>query len=200
MADAIAVAILAKAPVPGFAKTRLIPALGAEGAAALQTRLIARAVATAAAAKIGPITLWVTPDGTDALFASLSEKFDAKIQQQPEGDLGDRMYAALERGPGLVIGTDCPALSAAHLRAAAEALGTHDAVAIPAEDGGYVLVGTRKPQPSIFSGMKWGTPTVMAETRKKLQSLGLTWKELPTLWDVDTPEDHARMQRENPIG
>jgi rSAM/selenodomain-associated transferase 1 len=198
MADAVAVAILAKAPVPGFTKTRLISVLGAEGAATLQNKLIARTVTTAAAAKIGPITLWVTPDDTDALFASLSEEFGVQLQRQPEGDLGDRMYAASERGPTLVIGTDCPALTADHLRAAAEALGTHDAVTIPAEDGGYVLIGTRKPQPAIFSGMKWGTSTVMAETRKRLLSLGCSWQELPALWDVDTPEDLARMQRDHP--
>jgi uncharacterized protein len=197
MAEAVAVAILTKAPIPGFAKTRLIPALGAEGAAALQEKLIERTVATAVAAQIGPTTLWVTPDESDALFASLGRQYGIKLQRQPDGDLGHRLYAALERGPTLVVGTDCPALDVDHLRAAANILDRHDAVAIPAEDGGYVLIGMRTPQRAVFSGINWSTSTVITETRHRLRSLGLMWKELPALWDIDTPEDLTRMRCEN---
>ena len=197
MAKPVSIAILAKAPEPGLAKTRLIPALGAEGAAALQARLIARTVATAAAAAVGPVTLWVTPDDRHPAFQDLRQNFKLTIARQRDGDLGARMSAAVAaaRGPVLVIGTDCPALTADHLRDAAEVLGSYDAVLIPAEDGGYVLIGLRQPQPVLFAEIDWGTPTVMAETRFLLSAHNLTWRELPPLWDVDTPEDLERARQ-----
>jgi len=196
MAEPVAIAILAKAPVPGFAKTRLISALGADGAAALQAKLIAQAVATACAAKVGPVTLWAAPDETHPLFKTLQQEFGVKLRRQPDGDLGARMHAAFGTEPTLIIGTDCPALTPDHLALAAASLRHHDAVVIPAEDGGYVLIGLRKPQPEVFSGMFWGTATVMDETRRRFTSLNLTWLEAPALWDVDTPHDLVRMQRE----
>jgi glycosyltransferase A (GT-A) superfamily protein (DUF2064 family) len=97
-------------------------------------------------------------------------------------------------GPALVIGTDCPALTSAHLRAAAEVLrASTDVVVLPAEDGGYVLIGMRAPQPALFSDMCWSTPRVMDDTRARLRALGLTWREPTTLWDVDVPADLARL-------
>ncbi|HKA81578.1 MAG TPA: TIGR04282 family arsenosugar biosynthesis glycosyltransferase [Xanthobacteraceae bacterium] len=196
MSEPVAVAVLAKAPVAGFAKTRLIPVLGAEGAAALQARLIARAVATAAAAAVGPVTLWATPDVTHPAF-QVARACGAALARQGDGDLGARMLAALAaaNGPSLVIGTDCPALATDHLRTAADILrGGADAVAIPAEDGGYALIGTRVPQPALFSDMRWSTPDVMEETRRRLRALGLSWQEPVTLWDVDVPQDLARLK------
>jgi rSAM/selenodomain-associated transferase 1 len=194
--EAVAVAILAKAPIPGFAKTRLIPAIGAERAATLQTALIARAVETACSAGIGPVTLWASPDEQHAAFPAAKRR-GAELRPQPDGDLGARMLAALTapNGPALVIGTDCPALTPAHLHAAAAVLraGT-DVVVFPAEDGGYVLIGARRPQPGLFSSMTWSTPGVMEETRYRLRQLGLTWEEPATLWDVDVPEDLERLR------
>jgi rSAM/selenodomain-associated transferase 1 len=194
---AVAVAILAKAPVPGAVKTRLIPALGADGAAALQARLIERTVETACAAAIGPLTLWVTPAPPDAYFTALASRLPIALAAQPDGDLGARMLAACQAADAsaIVIGTDCPALTPAHLREAANVLrGGSDVVVIPAEDGGYVLIGARQPQPGLFSGMTWGVDTVMAETRRRLAHHGLTWRELPPLWDVDRPEDLLRLR------
>lgn len=198
MAKAVAIAVLAKAPVAGLAKSRLIPALGADGAAQLQARLTERAVATATAAGLGPVTLWAAPDATHPLFAALRRQFGVALAGQPDGDLGDRMHAAIAAadGPALVIGTDCPALIPDHLRAAAQALRDCDAVVIPAADGGYVLIGLRRPQPALFAAMEWSTAAVMADTRRRLRALGLSWRELDTLWDVDTPADLDRLQRE----
>jgi uncharacterized protein len=197
MNEPVAVAVLAKAPVAGFAKTRLVPALGTEGAARLQERLIARAVATACAATVGPVTLWATPDENHAVFRSLAKHSDIALRRQCDGDLGARMLAAVAAadGPALVIGTDCPALTAEHLRLAAVVLrsGT-DAVVLPAEDGGYVLIGLRRPQPALFADMRWSTPQVMEETRRRLRSLGLSWQEPATLWDLDVPEDLVRLR------
>jgi rSAM/selenodomain-associated transferase 1 len=193
----VAVAVLAKAPLPGFAKTRLIPALGAEGAARLQARLTEHAVATACAAGVGPVTIWAVPDTTHPIFQALAARTGIALAQQVDGDLGARMLAAsvAAGGPCLVIGTDCPALTAAHLRAAAAALRAgSDVVVLPAEDGGYVLIGTRMPEPGLFTDMRWSVPDVMAETRRRLERLGRRWREPFTLWDLDQPDDLPRLR------
>jgi glycosyltransferase A (GT-A) superfamily protein (DUF2064 family) len=111
------------------------------------------------------------------------------------------MLAAMiaARGPVIVIGTDCPALTGDHLRLAASALQRGDDVVLtPAEDGGYVLIGVSRPQPELFAGMIWSTPQVMAETRARIARYALRAHELPTLWDVDEPPDLARLEREFP--
>jgi rSAM/selenodomain-associated transferase 1 len=196
MNERVAVAVLAKAPLAGFAKTRLIPALGAQRAAALQERLTERAVATACAADIGPVTLWATPDETHTSFQALAARFGVGLARQSEGDLGARMLAAvMAAAPCIVIGTDCPVLTADHLRQAANVLlSGADAVVLPADDGGYVLIGLRQAQPALFADMRWSTPHVMDETRRSLRQLGLTWQEPFTLWDVDVPEDLERLR------
>ena len=95
----------------------------------------------------------------------------------------------------LLIGSDCPALTLDHLRTAADVLRDRaPAVVIPAEDGGYALIGLRTPEPALFSDMPWSTPLVMNETRRRLRTLGLTWHEPVTLWDVDLPQDLERMR------
>jgi rSAM/selenodomain-associated transferase 1 len=197
MNDPVAVAVLAKAPLPGFAKTRLIPALGAEGAALLQARLVEHAVATACAAVTGPVTLWATPDESHPLFQAIGAGLGVALARQGGGDLGARMLAAIEAAntPALVIGTDCPALTSDHLRTAAGILrGDADAVVIPAEDGGYALIGMRAPARTLFSDMHWSAPGVMDETRRRLTDLGLTWQEPVTLWDLDLPADLERLR------
>jgi len=98
------------------------------------------------------------------------------------------------RQPLLIVGTDCPVLTPEHLQRAADALHTHDAVLIPAEDGGYVLIGLRRALPSVFQRVDWSTPRVMAQTRERLNALGASWLELPALWDVDDPQDWQRLQ------
>ena len=192
--EPIAVAILAKAPLPGLAKTRLIPALGREGAALLQARLIARTLATACAAATGPVSLWAASE--ESPFRELAQPFPVKLARQVGGDLGARMHAAFESScPTLVIGSDCPVLEPKHLRGAADALRDgFDAAVIPAEDGGYVLIGLRRPQPALFADMRWGTETVMAETRRRAAELGLAVRELAPLWDVDVPDDLERLR------
>jgi uncharacterized protein len=192
--EPVAIAILAKAPIAGLAKTRLIPALGREGAALLQARLIARTLATACAAATGPVSLWAAPE--ESHFRELAQRFPVKLARQPGGDLGARMHAALDAAcPAIVIGTDCPALEAKHLRGSADALREGaDAVIIPAEDGGYVLIGLRQPRPDLFADMPWGTGTVMAETRRRAAELGLAVREHAPLWDVDVPDDLERLR------
>jgi hypothetical protein len=196
-AEPVAVAVFARAPVPGFAKTRLIPVLGADGAAALQARLTAHAVATACAAAVGPVTLWATPDASHLSFRALSAQYAIALAPQPHGDIGARMLAAVVAagGPVLVIGSDCPALTPDHLRTATVLLREGiDAVLLPADDGGYVLIGLRRPQPALFTHIAWSTEIVAAETRQRMARLGLSWREPARLWDLDRPKELARLQ------
>ena len=190
--------VLAKAPVAGQAKTRLIPALGAAGAAALAARLLAHAVAQAEAAAFASRELCVAPDPAHPAFAELSARPGWDWAAQGEGDLGQRMERALTRALGahdgaLLIGSDAPELGAARLREAAAALADHDAVFVPALDGGYALVGLRRSAPALFEGMAWSTPTVMARTRERAAAAGLRWAELAPVADIDEPADLARL-------
>ncbi|WP_029888651.1 TIGR04282 family arsenosugar biosynthesis glycosyltransferase [Polycyclovorans algicola] len=197
------VGVFAKAPVAGFAKTRLIPALGAEGAAALQATLTRRALRTAAASG-AEVWLWSAGDVDHPFWAELSAEGAPRRVAQQGDDLGARMAHALitmhaGEHPALIIGSDCPALTAAHLAAAITALDDHDQVFIPAEDGGYVLVGSRRPDAALFSAIDWGTDQVMAQTRVRLQARGAHHCELPALWDVDEPADWRRAHAEGLI-
>ena len=188
------VIVMAKAPVAGYAKTRLIPALGAEGAADLADRLLQHAVTQALAANLGPVELCCAPDHHHPAFSNLCARPGLVWADQGEGDLGARMARAFERrlasgGSALMIGTDAPALDAAVLRQAAEALTQTDAVFVPALDGGYALIGLRRAVPALFSAMAWSTPTVMARTRERLAAAGLRHTELPPLADIDEAAD-----------
>lgn len=190
-------AILAKAPLAGQAKTRLIPALGAEGAARLQAELIRHTLVTALkATRASAITLWTALDHQHPLFLELAEQFAITLKPQPEGDLGARMHHALhDMGqPGLLIGTDCPVLDAELLTTCQSSLTRADAVFLPAEDGGYVLVGVRRPSPQLFSGIDWGSADVMAQTMQRLEEIQWSSDYPTTLWDVDRPEDIERLR------
>ncbi len=186
---------MAKAPIAGATKTRLIPAIGAHAAAVLQERLTERTVATARAANIGPVTVWCTPDPSHASFCDLVIRYQVALKRQADGDLGARMLAAID-GPTLVIGADCPAFTSEHLRSAARALHDGaDVVLTPAEDGGYVLVGARVAYPQLFAGIAWGSAIVLTETRTRIAALRLAAVEMPPLWDVDTEADLDRFER-----
>lgn len=196
----VQLAVLAKAPIPGMAKTRLIPALGAEGAARAQRELTRQALCTAQAAGIGPVTLWCAPDARHRFFRALQRTTGVRCLVQSSGDLGVRMHTAFRlhcaEGPLLLVGTDCPAMQPLHLRRAAMALlEGADAVVQPAEDGGYVLIGLHQPQPTLFHAMPWSTDRVLGETRARARQAGLVVHELDTLWDVDRPEDLRRWRQ-----
>ena len=196
-----ALAVFAKAPVPGLAKTRLIPALGAAGAARAQRGFALQTLATARSTGIGTVTLWCAPDAGHRFFRALQRRHGVKVLDQTGGDLGHRMAGAMAthfahapRMPLLIVGTDCPVLTPEHLQQAADALQLHDAALIPAEDGGYVLIGLRRPLPGVFLGVDWSTPQVLAQTQARLRAVGASCQVLPALWDVDEPVDWARWQ------
>lgn len=186
-------------------KTRLVPVLGAQGSARLHAALVRRALATAVASGGEGVELWCAPDIRHPFFAECARDYGVRLREQQGADLGERMScafrSALGEGAALVlIGSDCPALTPGVLEEAATALASHEVVIAPAEDGGYVLVGLSGPDPGIFSGVAWGGPDVMAETRRRLEGAGTRWKELETLWDIDRPEDYARLAREGLLG
>jgi len=177
--------VFARAPVPGAVKTRLISRLGAWGAARLHLRLTRHALATAAAARCGPVELHLTR--RHGLFKA------ARVQRGAE--LGSRMQHAFAKAkrPAILIGADCPQLTAADLRQAMRWLrGGYDAVLAPAEDGGYALVALRRPIPALFRGIEWGSERVYAQSVQKLA--GYRWRALRTVRDVDRPEDLERVR------
>jgi rSAM/selenodomain-associated transferase 1 len=195
------VAVFAKAPVPGEVKTRLAPLLGPEGAAALHAGLVRQALSTAAMSGVGDVELWCAPDASHPFFVRCAEQFTLTLHRQAGADLGERMRSAFDAGlasggPVVLIGSDCPVLAPADLREALQALETHDAAIAPAEDGGYVLVALARPMPALFEGIEWGSAAVMGATRARLAAAKARWQELPMRWDVDRPEDYARLQRE----
>jgi uncharacterized protein len=195
--DGIAIAIFARAPIAGEAKTRLIPLLGAVGAAGLHAALVRKAIGTAKQAQLGAVTLWCAPHATHPFFAACGEAFGVTLREQRSGDLGERMLGAFEAhgGPLLLIGSDCPMLTAGLLRQCARELCRgHDAVLLPAEDGGYALVGARRPLAAIFAHVAWSTGQVMAQTRERLRAAALSWSEPAIVWDVDRPPDVARLR------
>ena len=194
--------VFAKAPLAGFAKTRLIPALGAQGAADLALRFLNHAVGQALAAGLGAVELCCAPDARHASFSEIAQAAGLSLTEQGEGDLGERMARAMQRGLAqhhkvLLIGTDAPALDAARLGEAAVALDAHGAVFVPTLDGGYVLVGLRQPGsgvlPGIFTGMPWSTPQVMQRTREALQREGIGYAEMAAVRDIDEPADLSHL-------
>lgn len=192
------ITVLAKAPIPGFAKTRLIPLLGQNGAARLQRWLLRRTLTTVAAAQLGPLTLWCSPDIEQPDFVACRQWAQLTLRVQPEVDLGERMLHAARQSSAsigtLIVGTDCPLLDVHDLqRVACELEAGADLVVIPAEDGGYVLIALRQPYAPLFSGIAWSTPEVLAQTRQKAISQGLRLVELALHWDVDLPADYLRL-------
>lgn len=194
--------VFCKPPIPGQAKTRLIPALGAQGAADLHAELARATVARAVRSGLASVEVWASAEPEHEFFQCLRNDFACASMTQHGDDLGARMAQAFEATLAnaefaVMIGTDCPVLDENYLAQACAALAEGaDAVLGPAEDGGYVLIGLRRFDPALFTDMPWGGAEVLARTRARLADLvdGLGWsvRELATLWDVDRAEDLVR--------
>ena len=189
-----ALCVMAKAPLPGLAKTRLAPVLGSTGAAEFAKHLVlhTQEICLQLAGEID--TQWcLSPEPSDPSWRASGLVFTVS-RGQGDGDLGQRMgriardilegYDAV-----LLIGCDCPSLSPDHLRQAVAALQQYDSVMIPALDGGYVLLGLRKYTAEVFRDINWGSEHVAAQTRTALHKAGLEWVELPPLRDIDDAGD-----------
>lgn len=193
--------IFAKAPVPGKVKTRLSGMLGKRGAANLHSRMVRYMLARANSCNLSPVELWCVTGCQHPFFASCRREFSISTKSQSAGDLGQRMYHAfkvtLNTAPyALLIGADSPELTYSAMEQSFSALRKgKDAVFVPALDGGYVLVGLKKPVKEIFTGISWGGADVMEETRKRLRRQRLDWLELPSCGDIDTPKDLKRLKQ-----
>lgn len=188
------IVIFAKAPRAGFAKTRLIPALGEKGAAALAQRMLNHTLDAALDAQLGKVELWVTPDKEDPAWQGLIPARAPGLRHQGEGDLGMRMATAareiIARGDRVILmGTDCPAITAPLLQHASQALNLHDVVIHPTTDGGYALLGLRQFSMRLFQDIAWSTDTVAMTTLCRIRELGWSVKVLQALHDIDTADD-----------
>lgn len=193
MTRPVSLLVMTRIPEAGRVKTRLIPALGADGAAAVHDALLRYTLGIARDSGL-PTQVWFT--GCDEFpVADLPEGAFATHRRQGTGDLGDRLTQAVaeacgdEASSAIVIGTDCPGLSCELLAEAARGVADHDVVMGPAEDGGYYLIGLRRPEARLFAGIDWGTERVLAQTLEKCRGLGLSVLQLPVRGDVDEPED-----------
>ncbi len=193
--------VFAKAPVPGQVKTRLIPVLGARGAVRLYRALVRRTLGEACRVVGARVVLCCAPHAAHGFFRAQAARHGVALCAQRGDDLGQRMGHAmgssLVRGQvAVLIGTDCPGLSARDLGDAIAALRSGwDAVLGPALDGGYVLIGLRRYAPQVFEALPWGSARVLERTRARLQGLGWRWRELAPRRDLDRPQDLVGLSR-----
>jgi uncharacterized protein len=191
--------IFTRAPRAGQVQTRLMPQLGAQGAADFHARLIHHCLQTVTRAGLCPVELWCAPSCHDPFFHDCRDRYGVELYDQASGDLGERMHAALGSAlaraeSAVLIGTDIPSIEAVDLDAAFQALQQgKDAVVGPARDGGYYLVGLKQPGRRLFEGIPWGTSAVFQETVNRLQRLDMDWLRLREHADIDTPEDYQQL-------
>ncbi|ULQ46546.1 TIGR04282 family arsenosugar biosynthesis glycosyltransferase [Flagellatimonas centrodinii] len=196
--DTVLIRVFARAPVAARCKTRLIPAIGARGAARVQQQLCRRTLATATATGL-PVELWTAPDSGHPLFTALRRQYGIALRRQPRGDLGHRMAIALsQRPPGvtavLVIGTDAPGLTVAALQAAARALQPADrALLLLAADGGFVAIGSRRAV--HLRAVAWSSGREAAQTLRRLRQQGLDVLQEGGYQDLDEPADLRAARR-----
>ena len=192
--------IFARAPIPGKCKTRLISALGKEGAADLHAALVERTLDRLQRVSSVKTTLWCSPSTENLFLQSCARRYATALQAQSGHDLGSRMQHAfdttLRSAPwAIILGTDCPELESNDVQQAVDAMHDGaDAVAGPAFDGGYYLLGLRRTSATLFEEMPWGSGSVWEITQHRLKQLG--WNTTTTTWhhDLDRPEDLKHFQ------
>lgn len=219
MKPSTAIIVFARAPQLGLVKTRLIPALGEQGALDLYRAMLWHALTMAHQWRADELILACTPSADHPQLKSMGESVQATLQVQRGADIGERMHDALIRALArhqiaLLIGSDCPSLCSADLDDArarlvidgssdevlerkdlvlTNATPTSQMVFIPAYDGGYVLVGSTNPCVEIFQKMPWGTRKVMNVTRCRLRAKSIKWQELQPHTDIDRVTDLVKL-------
>lgn len=199
--------VFAKAPSAGLAKTRLIPALGAQGAAELAQSMLVHAVEQAITAQLGAVELCVTPDLIDYSWQKFPFYHTVCWSEQGTGDLGSRMAEAARRAIEkskddnefagvLLMGGDCPDLDAQLLMRASNSLAEAEVCMIPARDGGYVLLGIKRYHAFLFENIAWSTDLVAEQTRQSCARHGLSLVEFAPLTDIDEPADLKQLPRQ----
>ncbi len=190
--------LFAKVPVGGNVNTRLIADIGVQAATQLQHELIHQRLSMLMQANLCAVSLMCTPDVQDDYFVRCKEQYPVTLLQQSGADLGKRMLNGIKQALQqykycIVIGTDAPALDEVLISQAIESLKAgSEVVFVPAEDGGYVLVGLQKPYEFLFRGIRWGSAEVMQQSRRKLKKNSISFNELATCWDIDRVEDYQR--------
>lgn len=183
----------AKAPILGRVKTRMQSVLGEEGCLNLHRALVEHQFSLHHEASVSNLELWCSAEHN--FFDQLVDGTDVPVRVQQGVDLGERMHNVFvdrlrQYSHVIIIGSDCPSLNGEYV---AEALNRLQqgvpAVFGPAADGGYVLVGLNYANSALFDGVSWGSDQVMEQARERLKGLGWQWDELPTLSDIDRPED-----------
>ncbi|GGF10440.1 TIGR04282 family arsenosugar biosynthesis glycosyltransferase [Hymenobacter cavernae] len=191
--------IFARHPELGRVKTRLAATIGAEAALAVYHELLHRTRLAADGLTGAHKTVWFAEATTAPDLASAWPGYEQALQ--PGGDLGQKMQEAFKQAFGqgataaVVIGTDCPGLTATHLTAAFQALTTHDLVLGPAADGGYYLLGMKDLHKGLLRDKPWSTAQVLPATLADATNLGLSVALLPVLHDVDTADDLAAWRK-----
>lgn len=190
----VRVVIFAKAPLEGFAKTRLIPALGVAGAAALARNMLQHSVTEAVSAYVGPVELCVTPDLDHSIWTELELPSSIVWSEQGGGELGERLARVAERivsgGESVIfMGTDCPGLDAQVLRDVSGSLSRNNTCLVPVADGGYALLGLNSFHASLFQSIPWSTEKVAEITQERIRALGWSCEVFPALRDIDEPQD-----------
>ena len=188
--------IFTRYPVAGQAKTRLIPAIGADRAAQLQRHMTQQTISMAKACKV-PLQIRFYGGTAQAMQSWLGDDLD--YQPQGNGDLGAKMHNAFHKGfeqgydRVVIIGTDCPFIDREVIHQAFEQLATHNLVLGPATDGGYYLIGLRQLFPELFESISWSTNTVFSKTIEIAQANSISYALLPALSDIDLPEDLEKL-------
>ncbi len=184
--------IFVKAPRAGVVKTRLAQGIGPEAAAAAYRALVETLLQNLTT--LSEVELRFTPDDAAGEIESW-RRASWRVRPQGHGDLGERLIASFDDAFAdgaqrvVVIGSDCPRVTAQDVTDAGESLRRHDVVLGPATDGGYWLVGLRSPQPALFHNIQWSTDTVLHETQAQIHAANLSVNLLHTLSDVDTEKD-----------
>jgi rSAM/selenodomain-associated transferase 1 len=196
--DDSVILLYAKAPVAGTVNTRLIPDIGVQAATKLQQDLIFQRLSMLEKAGLCTVYLMCAPDTQHECFAQCDRAFSITLFEQAGKDLGERMFNGVRHALSrfkycIVIGTDAPALDETMIRQAMEVLHAgKEVVFVPAEDGGYVLVGMQYPHDFLFSQITWGSSKVMQQSRNALDLHAISFTELATCWDIDRLDDYQR--------
>ena len=190
--------VFTRAPVPGQTKTRLIPLLGAQGAAEFHQTVLQSTLAEVNTSDFGNVEIWCATEGDHPFLKQCGLDYSCAIKIQQGNDLGERMHHATETALAgnafvVIIGSDCPAITTEVLNQSYQHLfNGKDAVLGPAKDGGYYLIGLKKQNSLIFQDVTWGEANVAERTRQNFADLGLDYVELEELSDIDTPDDYQR--------
>jgi rSAM/selenodomain-associated transferase 1 len=189
--------VFAKAPLAGEVKTRLQPQFTPQQSAAIHRCLVEHCLATVNTLADTVIELWVGSE--HPWWAELAAAYPLELHYQQGADLGERMASAFQQALPMadkvvVIGTDCPFIDVGYLQQAFQQLDKQELVIGPADDGGYVLLGMKQPQPSLFQRISWGSDEVLQQTLQQAQQRHLDCVQLAAHMDIDRPADVQRLQ------